>query len=228
MNKKAFSIIEVMIVVLIIWTWLIWVFTMIGNSYSFLTDIKSKLTALNLARWWVEWVFNVRNTNWQRWWWKKDQCWLKINPLVDDNNDGCENDTWFGTWSYKLYLTWTNQKYFALQAQSPALNIDWAITSNDWNYLLCEENGIISPCSWSITWRPAGYFAPELYFQQVRWWYLLDKNNNTEMTNCSYWISNTDCSDGRFLEKNFCVDVVYFAWAKKNITFCSVMTNFQE
>ena len=225
--KKAFTIIELMIVVSIMWVWLIWVFTMANNSYKFLSDVKSKLVAINIARWGVEWIFDMRNTNWQRWWWKKDQCWLKINPLVDDSDNGCENDTWFQSGSYILSLTWISQKYFSLKVQSPALQLNWPIKTTDWNYLLCKQNGIISSCSPTVSSRPANYFSPILYFQQVRGWYLLDKNAPSNSLNCSEW-DDTNCWDGRFLEKNFCVDVVYFNGAKKHVTFCSVMTNFQE
>ena len=225
--KKAFTIIELMIVVVIMWVWLIWVFTMTNNSYKFLSDIKSKLVAINIARWGVEWVFDMRNTNWQRWWWKKDECWLKINPLVDNDNDWCENDDWFSNGSYVLSFTWTEQEYFVLKKQNNPLKLDWPIESNDWKYLLCKENGVISSCTSSYTSRPANYFSPELYFQQVRWGYLLDKNTPSNNLSCSKW-DDINCWDWRFLEKNFCVDVVYFNWAKKNVTFCSVMTNFQE
>jgi len=226
MNKKAFTIIEMLVVIIIIWVWLIWVFTITNNSYKFLFDIKSKLVAINIARSGVEWVFNIRNTNWQRWWWKKDKCWLKINSLIDDSNDGCENDTWFWSWSYKLYLTWTSQKYFELLPQSSGLKLDWDIVPDDWKYLLCKENWTISPCSTSFNSRPNDYFAQALYFQQVRWWYLLDKNWDKIIT-CNKW-DDSECWDWRFLEKNFCVDVIYLEKSKKSITLCSVMTNFEK
>lgn len=226
MNKKAFTVIEMMIVVIILWVWLIGVFAITSNSYKFLSDVKSKLVAINLARWGMESVFNIRNTNWQRWWWKKDKCWLKINPLVDDWNNGCESDAWFWSWSYTLELTWTSQKYSILKKQSTPLNLIWKIEDTDWNYLVCKQNWIISNCNPAVSSRPSNYFAPELYFQQVRWWYLLDKNINNKIS-CDNW-DDANCWDWRFLEKNFCVDVIYFNWAKKHVTFCSVITNFEK
>jgi len=226
-NKKAFTIVELMVVVLMLWVWLVWVFQTTSKSFNFLSNIKSKLVAINYARWWVEWVFTIRNTNWQRWAGKKNQCWLKINSLVDEGVAWCQNDDWFDTWSYILWITW-EQQYFYLEKDNTALNITWDLVSTDWEYLLCKDpnDWLIKSCK-NYTSRPSNYFSPELYFRQVRWWYLLDKNNNLIKTNCSDG-ENSWCGDGRTLEKNFCVDVVYFNWSKKNVTFCSIITNFKK
>ena len=225
-NKKWFTIIELLIVIMILWVWLVWVFQTVWRSYYFLSNIKSKLVAINFARWWMEWVFTIRNTNWQRWWGKKDQCWLKINPLVDNWNNGCQNDPWFWSWSYVLDITWA-QQYFYLSWESTPLKLNWPLVNNDWNYLLYKDpnDWLINTCH-GATSRPANYFSPELYFRQVRWWYLLDKKTWNPL-NCPDW-SWSICWWNIFKEKNFCVDVVYFNWSKKHVTFCSDMTNFEK
>lgn len=225
-NKKAFTIVELMVVILMLWVWLIWVFQTTSRSFDFLSNIKSKLIAINYARWWVEWVFTIRNSNWQRWAGKKDQCWLKVNPLIDNWNNWCEDDDWFDSWSYILWITW-EQQYFYLEKGTNALNITWKLVSTDWKYLLCKDSNdwLIKSCT-NYNSRPNNYFSPELYFRQVRWWYLLDKNSNIEIS-CSNW-NDTNCWDGITLEKNFCVDVVYFNWSKKSVTFCSILTNFKK
>ena len=232
--KKAFTLIEMMIVVVILWIWLLWVISTLSHSYKFLYNTKNKVSAINIARAWVEQVFNIRNTNWQRWWGKKDQCWLKINPLVDDWSDGCQNDNWFGSWYYTLVSTWTEQKYFALNPETTWLALNGLIETTDWNFLLCKDaNWIVSKCSSTPTSRPTNYFDTILYFQQVRWGYLLDKQsanpNGGDGKNivCTDWM-DTGCWDGRALEKNFCVDVVYYDWNKFKVSFCSVLTNFKK
>ena len=227
--KKAFTLIELVIVIIILSIGLIWVFTTMRNSYKFLQEIKEKTMAINFARGGIEWVFSIRDTNWQRWWGKKDKCWLKVNPLVDEWSEGCEDDEWFGSGSYVLALaTWnSDQEYFYLSKQNQAFDPSWPLKTDDWKYLLCEDknNWIIKACTW-YTSRPPDYFDATLFFRQVRWWYLLDKNNNSDITsNCNKW-NDPGCWDGRFLEKNFCVDVFYFDGFKKKITLCSVMTNF--
>jgi len=225
-NSKWFTLIEVIIVVIIISIWLVWIFLTMKNSYKFLQNIKEKVVAVNLAREWVEWVFSIRNTNWQRWSGKKDQCWLKINPLVDNNNNWCENDDWFQTWSYVLDITWT-QQYFYLSWLSNPLNLTWKISDSDRWYLLCKntQTWLINACK-NVHSKPSNYFDATLYFRQIRWGYLLYKNNNT-IKNCSNW-TDSDCWNGSFLEKNFCVDVFYFDGTKKKVTFCTVLTNFME
>ena len=237
-NKKWFTLIELLVVIMMLWVWLIWVFQTMWKSYNFLSNIKSKLMAINFARWWVEGVFTIRNTNWQRWWGKKDQCWLKINPLIDENLDNkCENDPWFTSWSYILDITWT-QQYFYLSWENNPLRLRWSLINNDWNYLLCKDpnDWLVKACpNHNHTSRPANYFSPELYFRQVRWWYLLDKKSNEFLKSCNTWSgtytdtgTSIDCWWDSFKEKNFCVDVMYFNWSKKSVSFCSVMTNFKE
>ncbi len=226
--KKAFTVVEMMIVVLILSVWLLWVISTLSDAYSFLYNMKNKITAINFARWWMEWVFNIRNTNWQRWAGKKDKCWLKINPLVDKDNDGCENDEWFWSGSYIIDLTWNNQKYFYLQKISwESLKMNWNLTWSDWKYLLCKNaNGFVYSCQ-NNTKRPAKYFDSAVYFRQVRWWYLIWKKDNHDYTiNCTKWTDS--CWNGMFLEKNFCVDVIWHDGAKRSVTFCSVLTNFKN
>lgn len=227
--SKAFTLIEMLVVIVIIWVWLIWVISVLTYSYKFLFNISNRVTAVNLAREGMEWVFSVRNTNWIRWWGKKDRCWLKVNPLIDENNDWCENDTWFGSWSYILWITGSEEKYFYLSWQNPSLSKWNKILSTDWKYLLCKKDSLIQACP-SNPGKPNNYFASALYFRQVRWGYLLDKKSNTFM-NCSKGDDSSNgksCGDGRFLEKNFCVDVVYFDGTKSKITLCSILTNFKK
>ena len=229
--KKAFTIIEMIIVVIILSVGILWVVATLTDSYSFLYNMRNKLIAINFARWWMEWVFNMRNTNWQRWAGKKDRCWLKINPLLDKNDDGCENDDWFGSGSYIINLTWNEQKYFYLQKTSwVPLLMNWNLTWSDWKYLLCKNNdGVVLPCHSIPSKRPNDYFDSALYFRQVRWWYLIWKKDGTDYTDCKNWDDRwKECWDGRFLEKNFCVDVMWFDGTKKSISFCSVLTNFKE
>jgi len=228
--NKWFTLIELIIATIILSIGLIGVFVTMKNSYKFLQEIKEKTMAINFARGGMEWVFSIRDTNWQRWSGKKDKCWLKVNPLFDDDWK-CENDAWFSSWSYVLALaTWnSDQEYFFLSKQDEAFNPDGPLIESDWKYLLCEDtnNWIIKACTW-YTSRPTNYFDPTLFFRQVRGWYLLDKNANTNITsNCSEG-DDAWCWDGRFLEKNFCVDVFYFDGVKKKITMCSVMTNFMK
>jgi len=226
--KKAFTVVEMMIVVLILSVWLLGVISTLSDAYSFLYNMKNKISAINFARWWMEWVFNIRATNWQRWWdTNKYTCWLKVNPLVDEKNVWCEDDTWFSSWNYVIDLTWNEQKYFYLQKVNwDPLLTGWNLTWSDWKYLLCKNaDGIVSSC-WNYTQRPNNYFDSVLFFRQVRWWYLLDKYNNNFIT-CDKW-NDLNCWDGRALEKNFCVDVVWFDGDKRSVSFCSVLTNFKK
>jgi len=64
------------------------------RGFSYVQESRQKIIALNLAREGVEAVYQIRNTNWKRWSAQKEQCWLKRDPLVDANTDGCQSDDW--------------------------------------------------------------------------------------------------------------------------------------
>ena len=229
--KKAFTLIEMIVTIVIIWIWLIWVISILIHSYKFLFNVSTRVTAINLAREGMEWVFSIRNTNWIRWWWKKDKCWLKINPLSDWWDGKCENDAWFGSGSYILLLTGNKQKYFYLSGMVNSLLLSWNIVSTDWQYLLCTGDNLIQACPSNK--KPNNYFSPALFFRQIRWGYLINKNktssDNNFFLNCNNWEwPDSECWTSIFKEKNFCVDIVYFGWKKSKVTFCSVLTNFKQ
>ena len=121
-------------------------------------------------------------------------------------------------------LTWDNQKYYYLSWVTTELKLTWDLVTSDFTYLMRKKDNIIQTIP--SMFKPANYFSSVMYFLQVRWWYLMDKNANSFIT-CSKW-NDTNCGDGRFLEKNFCVDVVYFDWKKNRIGWCSSMTNFKK
>ena len=85
----------------------------IGSWEDFAKTTEDTIKAINLAREWIEWITNIRDTNWLRFSSDKANCW---RALAYDSfcigNSSFANNIW--TWSYLLYssnwawlLSWT-------------------------------------------------------------------------------------------------------------------------
>ena len=66
----------------------------INKTTTYISETAQKTVALNLAKEGLEAMYNIRNTNWRRRSDSRDKCWLKVNPMVDEGNTGCEDDEW--------------------------------------------------------------------------------------------------------------------------------------
>lgn len=86
--------IEILIVLLVFSTAIIVGINTASKSTQYLQRLRQQTIALNIAREGIEAMYNIRDTNRRRWSSQADQCWLKVNPMVDEGNPGCENDTW--------------------------------------------------------------------------------------------------------------------------------------
>lgn len=230
--KSWFTLVEMLIVIIMVSIWIIWIFWIIWNSKLYLNKTKTEIVWINLAREWVELVQNIRDSNRIRRYWKKDECWIKSNPLDDWWDWECNDDNWINTSSFILswIITNENQKYYALVSKSP--NVlwvleDWRMDNSDMNFSVCKSNLTSSfyECPWSDPqtdlWR---------YFRsiEVKWIY---KKSDWSFINCSVW-SQTIWSDycwwveGK--EFRFCSKVQYLAQLNWQIEFCSILTNFLE
>lgn len=118
-NKKATSIAEAMVLMMIIVTWVTWMYKIYNSSLNLERWTNNKVVATNIAREWIEAVTNIRNTNWIIYWSDTKNCWNTFNY-----NNNCIWDTWLWTdisaWSYTI---------------SKNSNDRWYLTSEaTWNY----------------------------------------------------------------------------------------------
>lgn len=86
--------VEVLIIVVIISTSLITILMGITKTTSYISEMRQRTIAMNLAKEGIESVYNIRDTNWRRRSASKDTCWLKVVPMIDEGNPGCEDDAW--------------------------------------------------------------------------------------------------------------------------------------
>ena len=224
MQKKWFTMIEVLIIISVISIGIMTLLSALRNSNIYVQKTRQKIIAINLAREWMEQIYNIRDTNRQRREWKKEWCWLKANPMTDQGTTWCENDEWFQSWSYIIIQTWTQQKYFAAISWTIALNIDDNIQTWDLDYSLCESNGVRSACigqqPQSKEWR---------YFREIQGLWLFQKDiiqSGWLAISCPNWWWT--CGTNSAKEYRFCSKVSYIGEGKWEVKLCWLITNFRN
>lgn len=221
-KKKVFTVIEMLIVIWMIAWWLLVMYGVISYWINFVDYTRKKLIAINLAREWMETVYNIRDTNWTRWSWKRDKCWLKIDPLVDNWSDWCENDIWFQSGHYILkQKIASDQKYWILSGVGQWLNIFDGVDNSDLDFALCLSWWWWEPCPWQI-----GITREWRFFREIRGLRLVNKKDNGDLS-CSKW-TDSNCWDSTAKEFRFC-SIVQFIWnGRWQVKMCWVLTNFRQ
>lgn len=176
LNKKATSIIEAMIVMLVIITWVIWMYSIYDSSTKLSASTKNRIEAIEIAREWIEAMKNIRDTNWLLFKADPDNCWntLNYNPncVWDDTST---ND--IIAWSYIIYQDIDNR--WKLNSQSWWTFWSWSYISDfrvkkDINWLYTQ--------TWWIDFTPI--FTREIKVNYPSW----DSNNQKmEISSIVQW-----------------------------------------
>lgn len=74
-GKRWSSLIEIMAMMAILWLAITAMFSTVIWGIYFATDSENRIKAINIAREWLEWVTNLRNTNWLRFSSDQLNCW---------------------------------------------------------------------------------------------------------------------------------------------------------
>lgn len=74
-NKKWATMVELMAMLAILWLWVTAMFSVVTSGIYFAKDTEDTVKAINIAREWIEWVTNIRNTNWLRFSSDRTNCW---------------------------------------------------------------------------------------------------------------------------------------------------------
>jgi hypothetical protein len=78
-TKKAASIIEAMVVLLVITTATVWVFKVYWESQKLSVSSSFKIQAIQIAREWIEAVKSIRDTNWLLYSADYENCWNTLD-----------------------------------------------------------------------------------------------------------------------------------------------------
>jgi len=103
-NIKATSIVEAMVVLIVIVSWVVWMYDLLIKSNNLVSWEENKIQAIQIARQWIEAFTNIRDTNWLIFSSDYDNCWNVFNYeslCIWDNSDDYdikENN------NYKIYI----------------------------------------------------------------------------------------------------------------------------
>lgn len=225
--KHGFTIREILVIIVIISVGLLSVLVVLTNGMNYVQRTRQKVVALNLAREGMEAVYQIRDTNRTRRAWVKDQCRLKINPLVDEWVVRCPDDTWIMSWSYALQRLFAgDQWYFALTGPWTGLDLWNGLDHDDLQFSLCQQSGYWDVCIGSDPSTSEGKYFREI---QGLWLYLKDEATTWwTAIFCTWWLwPDSNCGNTRAKEFRFCSRVVYIGDGTWEVKLCGVITNFK-
>lgn len=224
--KKAFTLAEVIIVCSLFSLMVIWTIVAINKAYIFLDNSRLSVRATNLAREWVEMVYNLRDTNRRKYSWEKDSNWLKLWSWT----------TSMGAWVYTINEATNSSGNSFIYLENVGVpdvetfySIDWFFSdAYSWQREKCKLDftGTYSYYSWwtLATW----WIIKDLvevqgleFYRVMRVFGVYCKNSTSS--------NDTSCSNAQDpKEMRFCVRVFYESQWQHSIELCSIMTNFQE
>ena len=221
-KKNWFTLVEVIIVCTLFAMFVIWIILWINRAFTFMNDTRLRVISSNLAREWVEMMYNIRDTNRRMHSWKKDE-----NRLLR------RSDTQkFTSLIYTIGTMWPENEPYC--ATFDSRGVDCYDTENFFKST-CDtvRNRSKIQFTWTYKyytgWNMATWNIGELlewglaeFYRLVRVYGIYEKD--VEDTDTA-----TNGDDWTPAEMRFCVKVFYMANGGKHSTeLCSLMTNFME
>jgi len=239
----SFTLAEVIVVCSLFAVMVIWIIFAINRTFIFMDNTRLAVRASNLARWWVELMYNLRDSNWRKCSWYRDKTRLYVwwqaacdsigaSDLLSGWVYAIKQSTWGTLWDTYIYVerlpvqnsdvdTFWDVDWFFSDAYS------WVRLSNKldftWTYLYYSWNAN-NNLSELVTWNLADLLEINwLEFYRILrvYWVFCKNSSDAHDTTCS--------NDSDPKEMRFCVKVFY-----KNVQWqhaselCSIMTNFME
>ena len=218
-REKAFTLAEVIIVCSLFSLMVIWIIVAINRAYIFLDNTRLAVRASNLARGWVEMVYNLRDTNWRKYSWERDGNRLNLWSWAGS----------MGVWVYTINEATNSSGNSFIYLENISVpdvetfySIDWFFSdAYSWQRekSKLDFTGTYSYYTWwtIATW----WIIKDLievdgleFYRVARIFDIVNKNSCT----------STDCPQ----EVRFCVRVFYESQWRHSIELCSIMTNFME
>ena len=145
LTKKATSVIEAMVVLLIVVSWVVWMFQVFWNSQKLSNSTANKIQAIQIAREGIEWVKNIRDTNWILFSSDTANCW---NVFEYNNSCVWDNSTTYDipTKSYIIYQKSDNRWHLEQKNTETSFNQDYRYRFKVW----LDSNWFFTQ-SWAVT-----------------------------------------------------------------------------
>lgn len=151
-NKRATSIVEAMIVMLIIVTWVTWMYKLLSESNKLTVSVKNKIQAVQIARQWIEWFTNIRDTNWLLFSSDYSNCWKTYNYNSDCIWDSPTASYIDETKKFKIYLN--NEDRWELDFPSISINTSYEDVTYRNYYKVWLSNWIFTQSWWTLDTKP--------------------------------------------------------------------------
>ena len=238
-NKKSwFTLVEVVLACSIFAIVVIWIMAAINRSYAFMNNIKLSVRATNLAREWMEMMYNIRDTNRRRQSWNRDKYRLSVGKLTDISPHVLDG-TLFEKW---IYILKEDEKDGNKYIYAKKLNLGSVNEDSFYNDGFWDSGDIREKTKLNFSWKYSYYERDEHekkekniqdamvwqwleFYRIVRVFGIYCKNSNDP----NQTVSNTNCkNDSDPKEMRFCVKVFYSSQWKHSTELCGVITNFTE
>ena len=197
-NKKALSIIEVMVAIFIFTLGISWIYMVISSTVGVNKYNHDYIIASNLARQDIELIRNVRDTNYA-----KFQKWNKINPYTNNNynkvftgsitslykieNDISDNyKTKLYTWDYLSSKDFKKALKNKLSATQNIIKNKYKLCLDDKNnYIYCQKEDWTSNPDAKIKTIFYKYIEILPLKTKLSWWNII--NNALKIRSKVYW-----------------------------------------
>lgn len=222
---KAFTMLEILMITVIIWIGLLTVVTSITKAKITVNSTKQEVIATQLAKEGIEMVYQIRNTNLLKHKNYKDYCRLDKDPAESCNNLTTPNR--INTWNY--ILIWS-----ALKHINNNLNISNWINTWDLEFSICLTWWQRISCQWQKNQSKFWKFFRTI---ESKWLYIKDVSHTWGLQifcpNSSAWWTVEDedytCwpwDDHHPMEFQFCSRVEYLWTKTDSVEICGILTNF--
>jgi len=245
-NVKAFTMVEILIISILIWSWLLVLSNAILHAKKVNQQVMQRVIANQIATEWAEIVYQMRNTNFLKyylsdnsdiWWWLINSCRIANNydacklyyiwgwPCSNNNSWSCNNNDAVLMKSWYYYIT--NNWWFNQIINCSCNNTNCNDIKND-IYAICLNSWVWVPCpQWHENWWDESRYWK--FYRMIKW------IGTYDMWSDNLWWSKIDqicynSYDTYAQEYRFCSTVAR-DWAGGlwwEVEICSTMTNFVE
>lgn len=183
-NKKATSIVESVVVIFIITSWILWMFKVYISAIRLSQSTSNRIAAIQIAREWIEAMESIRWTNWILYSSDNKNCWntLNYNPSCVWNTgiafDITHNESFVlkAEWNNRWVLSWATS--WASNYISPTYKNDFRVKKDSsWFYTQ----------SWWIDFNPI--FTREILVSYIdtNGWILNSNDEKMLITSLVQW-----------------------------------------
>lgn len=171
LNKKATSIAEALVVMLIIVTWVTWMYNILKKSTDLTTSVENKIKAIQIARQWIEAFTNIRDTNWILFSSDYKNCWNVLNYNSNCIWNATNANDIANNWSYVIYKDSNSRWKLASKAT-------WIYSNATYinNFRVWLDSGWIYTQTWTLN-NLTPFFTRELKIT-----YTWNNSNNSDLT----------------------------------------------